>query len=475
MMSTVHLVGNEAELFLKGAPEEVLKICSKKMVEGKETFFTVAEKNAVLSKVNEWGNSTLRVLALAYRKAGKMQEVEDRDKEKGEDYFARKYAEEELVFVGLAGMLDPPRPEVREALKVARLAGIKVKIITGDNVLTTRAIAKKIGLDVTHAFNGTEIDAMDDNELKEAVEKANIFARASPKHKYRIVSMLEEMGEVVAVTGDGVNDAPALKKADIGISMGVKGTQVSKEASDIVLQDDNFATIISIIKEGRRVYANILSFVKLMLSTNFVLLGIVGLGTLLNLPLPLLPLQILWINIVTDSLPALALGAEKAEKGIMEKAPHKKGESILKKFMLFMAIVTVIQTIGYIAFFWYGLSTDRLLGIDTFNLAVPSQARTIIFTGIVLFELVVVFNCRGLKKSLLNGGFFENKKLIAAVGISVILQLIIVYHPLMQAIFKTTPLGPMEWGIIILISSPVLFVPEITEFVKRAFHIRSSE
>ena len=450
MMSTLNKVDGGKELFLKGAPEEVLKVCTKILIDGRAVKITEEQKKNILKKNGEWAQGAMRVLAFAYKPTSE-----------------KRCTEEKMVFLGLVGMIDPPRKEVEGALKIAQRAGIQVKVITGDNPLTAEAVARSIGMKVTGIYEGSQLDQMNDTELKVALKKGNIFARTNPNHKYRIVTILKEMGEVVAVTGDGVNDAPALKKADIGIAMGIKGTQVSKESSDIILQDDNFATIINIIEEGRRVYANILSFVKFLLSANASDIAVVGLITLVGAPLPILPLQILWINIATDSLPALALGAEKAEKGIIEEKPHKKGEGLLKKFALFITLSTIIQIIANVLIFIYGFQLDLAEGINTFDLSAPSYARTMIFTFIVTFELFLVFNCRGIGKSLLKGGLFVNKKLILAVLASFALQFIILYHPFMQEVFKSVPLGPVEWGIILLVATPAFIIPQLVEFLKK--------
>jgi len=392
----------------------------------------------------------LRVLGFAYKETS-----------------TAKGNEKDLIFVGLVGMIDPPRQEVKLALKKAQAAGIKVKIITGDNALTAKAIAESIGLTVTGVVEGNELEAMSDNKLKEILSTTNLFARTSPNHKYRIVTLLKEMGEIVAVTGDGVNDAPALKKADVGIAMGIKGTMVSKEASDIILEDDNFATILNIIEEGRRVYANILSFVKFMLSANFDTITVVAMVTLVGLPLPILPLQVLWINIATDSLPALALGTEPAEKGLMTKKPHKKGESLIKKFVPFLTLAVITQVIANIVILIYGFHLDVINGINTLDLAVPSFARTLFFTEIVIFELILVFNCRGVKKSLLRGGLLSNKKLVGAVGISFLLQLFIIYSPVAQIFFKTVPLTLEHWFILIVLALPAVIIPQIIHLLHR--------
>ncbi|MBT4869999.1 MAG: HAD-IC family P-type ATPase [Candidatus Diapherotrites archaeon] len=450
MMSTVHKINGKNELFAKGAPEVLIPKCSRIIKDGRIVKLTDQKKKELLALNNKWGKEALRVLAFAYK------EVKD-----------KKGNEKDLIFVGLAGMIDPPRQEVKLALKKAQDAGIEVKIITGDNALTAKAIAESIGLTVTGVVEGYELEKMSDKKLKEILPGTNLFARTNPKHKYRIVSLLEEMGEVVAVTGDGVNDAPALKKADVGIAMGIKGTQVSKEASDIVLEDDNFATIINIIEEGRRVYSNILSFVKFMLSANFDTITVVALATLVGLPLPILPLQVLWINIATDSLPALALGTETAEKGIMKKKPHKKGESIIKKFIPFLSLAVITQVIANGVVLIYGFHLDAINGINTLDLAIPSFARTLFFTEIVIFELLLVFNCRGIKKSLLRGGLFENKKLIVAVLISFLLQLFIIYSPFAQTFFKTIPLGLDHWFILIILALPAIVIPQVIHLLHR--------
>ena len=450
IMSTIHNVNGQKELFVKGAPEVVLTKCTKIIQNGKIIKFTDAKKKELIKMNSDWGKNALRVLAFAYKKVNE-----------------KKASENDLIFVGLVGMIDPPRKEVKLALKKAQEAGIKVKIITGDNALTAKAIAESIGLKIGRIIEGNELEKMTDDELKKVINDVDLFARTNPNHKYRIVSLLKEMGEVVAVTGDGVNDAPALKKADIGIAMGIKGTQVSKEASDIILQDDNFATIINIIEEGRRVYANILSFVKYMLSANFDTIAVVGLATLVGLPLPILPLQVLWINIATDSLPALALGTEPTEKGIMKQKPHKKGESLIKKFIPFLSLAVITQIIANGVVLLYGLHLDLINGINTLDLAIPSFARTLFFTEIVIFELLLVFNCRGIKKSILRGGAFENKKLLVAVLISFILQLFIIYSPIGEIFFKTVPLGIEHWFVLIVLALPAIILPQVIHLLNK--------
>jgi P-type Ca2+ transporter type 2C len=450
MMSTLHQIGNKKELFVKGAPEVLIEKCNKIVQSGKIVKLTKTKKEELLKINNAWGENALRVLGFAYKETK-----------------SAKGNEKDLIFVGLVGMIDPPRQEVKLALKKAQEAGIKVKVITGDNALTAKAIAESIGLTVTGVVEGSELEKMSDTELKEIITKTNLFARTNPKHKYRIVTLLKEMGEIVAVTGDGVNDAPALKKADVGIAMGIKGTGVSKEASDIILEDDNFATILNIIEEGRRVYANILSFVKFMLSANFDTITVVALVTLVGLPLPILPLQVLWINIATDSLPALALGTEPAEKGIMKKKPHKKGESLIKKFVPFLTLAVITQVIANVVVLIYGFHLDVINGINTLDLAVPSFARTLFFTEIVIFELILVFNCRGVKKSILRGGLLSNKKLVGAVAISFLLQLFIIYSPVAQIFFKTVPLTLEHWFILLVLALPAVIIPQIIHILHK--------
>jgi len=447
------LAKNNKQIFTKGAFEEVIKKC-KYVLDNDKVRLITQKDVAMFSKFyTVYSEDALRVLAFAYK-----------------DY-SGELNENDLIFVGLVGMIDPPREDVPVAMELAKQAGIKIKIITGDNHLTAKAIAKRIGLPHDVVFLGSDIDAMNDSELKEAIKSTHIFARTNPEHKYRIVSLLREMGEVVAVTGDGVNDAPALRKSDVGIAMGIKGTEATKEVADIVLKDDNFATIISAISEGRRLYANILLFVKYMLSANFGMLFFVAILSLSGLPLPLLALQILWINIVTDSLPALALGQQEAEDGIMNKAPRQRHMSLLGQFWKFILITLIMYIVGCFIVYWFGYSIDNALQIDLNNFSIASHARTMVFTEIVMMELVLAFSVIYRKShTVLNSikDMFSNLYLVGAVIISFIAQLIVIYVPVFQKVFKTVPLNGSEWLVIFGVSLLMLFVPLFEGLLEKA-------
>lgn len=448
MMSSVHVVGKKKEIMSKGAFEEILKRSKFILKNGKIQKLTDKDKKSYNKIALSYAGEALRVLACAYKP------------------YKTTFDEKDLIFVGLVGMLDPPRKTVKSSIRLTQEAGIKVKIITGDNAVTAKAIGKKIGLNVKKVIIGDQIDRMNDSELKKAIYETEIFARTKPQHKYRIVDILQRNHEVVAVTGDGVNDAPALKHADVGIAMGIKGTEASKEVADIVLKDDNFTTIVNTIKEGRRVYRNILAFIKYMLSANYNLLMAVAVLTIAGYPLPVLPLQILWINIATDSLPALALGKSAADPGIMKEKPHPKKENIFKKFFVFIIVTVIVQTIANIIGYMYGLRLDEAAGIATSDMSIPSYARTIVFTQIVVFELLFAFICKD-EKSLTIKSFTSNKFLIGAVIISFVLQLAMLYLPFMQSIFRTVPLGPTEWLLVIALSSTAFIIPKLTNLFRK--------
>jgi len=453
MMSTLVFCNSKKQIFTKGAFEEVIKKSSFILDKGRVRKIDSTDKE-LFTKINtEYSEDALRVIAFAYK-----------------DY-TKDFDEESLIFVGLVGMIDPPREDVPGALALAKGAGIKVKIITGDNNLTAKAIAKRIGLPHENVVLGSEIDKMTDNELKEVIRKTHIFARTNPEHKYRVVSLLQEMGEIVSVTGDGVNDAPALKKSDVGIAMGIKGTEATREVADIVLKDDNFATIISAISEGRRLYANILLFVKFMLSANFGMLIFVAILSLARLPLPLLALQILWINIVTDSLPALALGMQGAEENIMRRTPAPRHANLFVKFWKFILITLVFYILACLVVFWYGYVFDKGQGIDLNDFSQPSKARTLVFTQIVVMELVLAFSCAYKRQEFFFKGIkavLSNWYLIGAVLISFGLQLIVVYLPFFQLFFKTVPLNIYDWLIIFALSLLMLFVPLFERLLEKA-------
>ena len=450
MMSTLHKTGKTKEIFAKGAFEEIVKRCKYILINGKVKKITQNDKTKFNKIAESYANEALRVLGFAYKQ------------------YKETFNEKDLIFVGLIGMIDPPRKTVKSSIEIAHKAGIKVKIITGDNPLTAKAIGTKIGIKETKIITGEQIDKLSDKELLKAIYVTSIFARTTPQHKYRIVDMLKKAGEVVAVTGDGVNDAPALKHADVGIAMGIKGTEATKEVADIVLKDDNFTTIVNTVREGRRIYENIMSFIKYLLSVNFQDIVTVGFLTIMGYPLPLLALQILWINIATDALPALALGTTEAREDIMEDNPHPKREKILNKFFWLILVTVIIKMIGNLLVYFYGLRIDETTGSNTALLSEPSHARTLTFTGIVIFELMFAFVCTGDKNFSFRKAF-SNKKLWGAVLISLIMQIAVIYLPIMQKIFKTTSLDFKEWSLVILTSMTAFAIPYITKLFQKIF------
>ena len=451
MMSSLVKVGTKKMIFSKGAYEEILKRCKFVMKNGQIKTLTPADRKLITKTAIDYSAQALRVLAMAFKE------------EKG------KFDENDLVFAGIVGMLDPPRKTVKTSIATALAAGIKVRMITGDNAITAKAVGESIGLTVNNVMTGDEIDKLSNSQLKKAIYNTEIFARTNPQHKYRIVDILQRNHEVVAVTGDGVNDAPALKHADVGIAMGIKGTEATKEVADIILKDDNFTTIVTTIEEGRRIYRNILAFIKYMLSANFITIVIVAILTIFGFPLPMLALQILWLNIATDSFPALALGQSPTPKGIMQEKPHPKKENIFKKFFGFTMAALVLQVAANLIAYFYGLHQDVIAGINTADLSTASHARTMVFTQTVIFELLFAFVCKE-EKSVTIKSITANKPLIWAVLLSFVLQLGMIYLPFMQKIFHTQPLELYEWLLIAFLASTAFIVPKLTNLTKIFSH-----
>ncbi len=485
LMTTVHIQKSKTGSFaldsffkkkghklvaVKGAPDVLLERCSHALINGKKAKLTKSLKKKIAKENEKLASSALRVLAIAFKIVSEKQKI-------GQEIESR------LVFAGLVGMIDPPRKEAKKAIMLCKKAGIKVVMITGDHKATAVAIARELGLgkEIT-AVTGQELDKIKD--LRDAVNNIAVYARVSPEHKYRIVDALQDNGYVVAMTGDGVNDAPALKHADIGVAMGISGTEVSKEASSMVLLDDNFATIVNAVKEGRAIYSNIKKFILYLLSSNFGEVLTIFFASLISPVLPLFALQLLWMNIVTDALPALALGVEKPGEGIMEQKPRKKSEKIITKSDFFsIANVGAIMTLGTLGIFYYylvsngwsfGQAIDFSKCIST-DLACKSQhagyyAVTMAFTTLVFFQFFNVFNNRTEKKSIFKFNHLSNKKLLIAVGISVALQLFVIFSPL-NAFFKTVKIISLkDWAVILAVCSSVIVAEEL-----RKYFIRKSE
>jgi Ca2+-transporting ATPase len=367
--------------------------------------------------------------------------------------------EKGLIFLGVAGIMDPPREEARDAVSQCKRAGIKPVMITGDHPFTAKVIAQRLGIldrDTDNIITGREIESMGLKEFEERVEQIRVYARVVPEQKLKIVKALQERGQFVAMTGDGVNDAPALKRADIGVAMGIAGTDVAKESADMILLDDNFATIVKAVREGRRIYDNIRKFLKYLLATNSGELWTLTLAPLMGLPVPLLPIQILWINLMTDSLPALALSVEPEEADIMKRPPRKPRENILSGGML-------------ISVLWIGLLMGALsLTVQAWNLKEGNEHwQTMVFSFLCLSQLWNVLAIRSERKSLFSIGILSNKPLIAAVLLSFLLQMAVVYIPFLNPVFKTKPLGLNELMITIGLSSVVFIAVEVSKWIKR--------
>jgi len=415
-------------VFTKGAPDILLKSC-KKVYESKGVISMTPEMRAKISRANDgMAGEALRVIAVAYKKLDP-------------GGYCKETLETDLIFTGLIGMLDPPRQEAAEAVLKCRLAGIKPVMITGDHKLTAVSIAKELDIfrEGEKVLTGTELDKMDDKSLEKIAGDVSVYARVSPKHKLMIVRALKKLGNIVAMTGDGVNDAPAIKEADIGVSMGQTGTDVTKEASAMVLLDDNFATIIAAIEEGRVIYNNIRKFIRYMLSCNIGEVLNMFIGMLAGLPIPLLPIQILWVNLVTDGLPAVALGFDPPEKDVMKRPPREPDESIFSH-----GLAAIILTRGVLI----GLTTLAVYVSMLHFTADIGAARTGAFVTLMLIQLIHVFECKSETRSIFQIPLLNNLYLVFAVLISLAMILAVVYIPSLQGIFKTVPLSLNDWFIV---------------------------
>ncbi|MCK9292854.1 MAG: cation-transporting P-type ATPase [archaeon] len=433
---------NKKEAYVKGAYDLLIKRCTKILDDGKIRAITKKD----ITKLNEinilFANKALRVLGLAYKDVSNLKK------------YNFKNIEEDLVFVGLVGMIDPPRDEIKQAIADCKSAGIETMIVTGDHATTTIAVAKQIGIykkdDVV--LTGKDVEEMSDLQLENIIDKIRIVARVLPIQKLRIVSALQKKGHVVAMTGDGVNDSPALKKADIGVSMGITGTDVSKEVSKAILVDDNFATIVNGIKEGRNIYDKMIKSAKYLLSCNAGEIFTVFFAILLGFPLPLLPLQILLMSILTDDFPALGLGFEKGEPKIMKRPPRVPNENPISR-KLFLSIIIF----GFIM----GLGTLLL-----FNSYLPfglSKAQTVAFTTLVMFQVFAVVSSRRLYSGFRHLNPFTNKYLSGAIFLSIAIQLIVIYFPPLQIVFGTVSLALIDWVKIIVVSSLGFIIMEVSK------------
>ena len=474
LMTTVHKIENKYIVYTKGGIDELLSRCNSYILDGKVKN-NLEEYKETIDRNNEtMAQEALRVLAMAYKEIDHIPTKEE-----------MKNIENELIFVGMVGMIDPPREEAKKAVEKCKTAGIKTVMITGDHKITAIAIARKLGIleNDEEAITGAELEEMSQEELEQNVRKYSVYARVSPEHKVRIVKAWQKNGEIVAMTGDGVNDAPALKTADIGCSMGMVGTDVAKEASDVILTDDNFATVVSAVEEGRRIYDNILKAIQYLLSSNvgeIIVLFIAILitpwlsskfGIDVNLIVPLLPIHILWINLVTDSLPALALSVDPAEEDIMERKPLKSGKGIFTKGMTWRVIYQGVM-IGLLtlAAFIIGLATPeaelpQIEGLTVQEIKVE-VGQTMAFTVLALSELVHVFNVRNNKKSLFKTKALSNKYLLLAIAVSAALMLVILFVPFLREVFSI-PVLPTANIIetIALVFAPLVIV-EIFKLLK---------
>jgi Ca2+-transporting ATPase len=442
-MSTLHRCGDGVVAYVKGAPEHLLPLCTSEYGAGAGPFTA----GRYLDEANALAREGYRVLAFARREfTAEPESVE------------ANAVEQNLQFLGLAALIDPPRPEVPAAVASCLTAGIKPMMITGDHPGTAVAIALRLGItdDENAVLSGDELAALDDQAFARALQATRVFARVTPEQKLRIVKGLQELGEFVAMTGDGVNDAPALKRADIGVAMGQKGTDVAREAADMVLLDDDFTTIVSAVREGRSIFDNIRKFIKDTMSSNSGEIWTLLLAPFMGLPIPLLPIHILWINLVTDGLPGLAFSAEPAEPGIMSRPPRPPRENIFAHGMW--------QHIIWVGLYIAGIS------IAAMAWAMSREAthwQTVVFTVLTVSQLFHSIAVRSEVASLLRIGLFSNLPMLFAVSFNLALQLAVIYVPTLNAIFYTQPLPLPELAVCLALSSTVLLVVEVEKWLIR--------
>lgn len=458
--------------YVKGSPKEVLELCTGVARNNNREELTDELRTKIMAANDTYAKDGLRVLAVAYRHLSNKDNLPA-----ALSAYTPELVEQHLTFIGLVVMADPPRPEVADAVKTCHKANIRIIMITGDYGLTAESIAKRIGI-VKGAhpriISGIELEAMPDEALKEALKDEVIFARVAPEQKYRVVCNLQEMGQIVAVTGDGVNDSPALKKADIGVAMGISGTDVAKEAADMILTDDNFASIVKAIEEGRTVYTNIRRFLLYILNSNMpeAVPSAAFLFSKGMIPLPLTVMQILSIDLGTDMMPALGLGTELPEEGVMEKPPRSQKEPLLNKKIIlkgFLWYGMIESIIAMAAYFFVNL----LNGWPGVPLAgegiVYRQATTLTLAAIVFSQIGMVLNCRTETQSVIKAGLFSNKRVLLGIVIEVLLIILLIYMPFLQNIFHTAPIGIREWLFLIVLPPLILFIEEIRKAISRKY------
>lgn len=447
-MATLNDTGDRKVIFIKGAAERLIEKCKYKFISSdKKIPFTKKDKEHYKDIAEKWADEGLRVLSFCYK-----------DTDSGKEEIKEKDIGKDLVFVGLTAMIDSYREEAAVALKKAKEAGIKVIMLTGDHLNTARKIAKDLKIIKTNdqAMDATGLGAIRGEKLEEVVANTYVYARITPEHKYKIISKLQDRGEVVAMTGDGINDVPALAKADVGIAMGITGTEAAKEASDVILSDDNFATIVRAVEGGRTVFENIKKVLLYLLSTNLGEVITIFFSLIFFLPFPVTPIQILWVNLVTDSASTIPLGIEPKEEGHLKKPPRKKTENIISRLIKFRVILTAL-VIAAGTLYVYIVSLDG--GLE--------YARTMAFTTLVVFQWMNAFNARSEKRSVFAMNPFGNVYILLGIFVAFLLQLLVIYQPFMQKAFSTVALSLDDWIRVLLISLSVILVIEIEKLLRR--------
>jgi Ca2+-transporting ATPase len=435
--------------YSKGALEVILDSCSYVYVDGRVVKIDEDFRAKTLSLARQMAENALRILGIAYKNVNDVKQ---------------ENIEKDMVFAGMVGMVDPPREEVKAAIELCNGAGIRSVMITGDHKITAVAIARELGLLKNGtALSGEELDKVSDEEFEKIVETIDVYARVSPAHKLRVVEALTKRGHVVAMTGDGVNDAPALKKADIGIAMGIAGTDVTREAADMILTDDNFASIVAAVQEGRSIFDNIKKYLVYLLSCNLgeiiLMATVIIFGSFLGLPtIPLIPVQILYVNLATDGFPAIALSAEPREMDVMKRKPRPRNQSVFTRDVLVYLIITGIWTalVCFLVFTWAWHAKGS-----------AAEAQSICFVTLILIEFFNALNCRSLEHSVFEIGFFSNKWLLLALLWEIVLMCLIIYLPALQGAFQTFAITAGDWAVCILSALSIFVIAELYKFVRK--------